>query len=127
MRRWPSPPPSCRRMARSARPYREQSQSGDRRRAISDAAQPPEQASMTNREIVASAFEKWKAGPAYISEIFAEDMRWTIVGQSLASRTYAGKQAFIDEVLHPFAKRFSSPFRPTGIRGVYADGDMVIV
>ena len=81
---------------------------------------------MTNREIVTRAFDNWKAGTAYISDIFADDMRWTIVGQSLASRTYAGRQAFIDEVLHPFAQRFSSPFRPAEIHGVYADGDMVV-
>lgn len=39
------------------------------------------------------------------------------------------RASFIDEVLTPFARRFSitSPFRPVSIRGVYADGDTVIV
>jgi uncharacterized protein len=81
---------------------------------------------MANKDIVRTAFEQWRDGKAYISDIFSDDLRWTIVGQSLASKTYEGKQAFIDEVLHPFAQRFSSPFRPTVITGVYADGDVVV-
>ena len=82
---------------------------------------------MTNKEIVRSAFERWQKDEAYISDIFADDMRWTIVGKSLASKTYQGRQAFTDGVLHPFAQRFASPFRPTAIAGVYADGEMVVV
>ena len=82
---------------------------------------------MSEKAIVEAAFEQWKAGSAYISDIFADDLKWTITGHSAASRYYDGKQAFIDEVLHPFAARFSTPFRPTDIKGVYADGEMVVV
>lgn len=82
---------------------------------------------MTNKEIVQAAFERWRQGAAYISDIFSDDLRWTIVGKSFASRTYESKRDFVDGVLHPFAERFASPFRPTVITGVYADGDMVIV
>ncbi len=82
---------------------------------------------MTNKDLVRAAFERWQDGTAYISDIFADEMRWTIVGKSLASRTYDSKSDFVEGVLHPFAERFTSPFRPTLITGVYADGDMVIV
>jgi uncharacterized protein len=30
-------------------------------------------------------------------------------------------------VLQPFGARFSEPFRPVAVRGVYADGDTVVV
>ncbi|MCA1731274.1 MAG: nuclear transport factor 2 family protein [Actinobacteria bacterium] len=31
------------------------------------------------------------------------------------------------EVLQPFGARFSEPFRPVNVHGVYADGDTVVV
>jgi ketosteroid isomerase-like protein len=50
---------------------------------------------------------------------------WTIVGSSPLSKTYPSKQAFLDEVIHPFNARMATPLRPS-VRGIYADGDMVI-
>jgi ketosteroid isomerase-like protein len=81
----------------------------------------------TNREKVAAAFDAWKAGTGYITGLLADELRWTIAGNSAASKTYESKQQFIDEVLHPFGQRFSTPFRPVTIRGLYADGDTVII
>lgn len=85
----------------------------------------------TNRQIVTDAFTAWAAGTGYVASIFAPDMRWEIVGRSAASGTYGNTQEFMDEVLHPFAARFSAdrPFRPVDIRAVYADDeqDTVIV
>jgi uncharacterized protein len=82
---------------------------------------------MTNKELVRAAFQRWADGSGYVTDIFAEEMRWTIVGHSLASRTYDNKQAFVSEVLQPFGARFKRPFRPTLIKGIYQDGDTVIV
>jgi ketosteroid isomerase-like protein len=77
----------------------------------------------SNREIVTDAFAAWSAGTGYVTSIFAEDMTWEIVGHSAASRRYANRQEFIDEVLVPFGARFSTdrPFRPEAIRGIFAD------
>ena len=82
-----------------------------------------------NRAIVTAAFEAWRDGSAAISQTFAPEMTWEIVGHSAASRRYANAKEFIDEVLAPFAKRFTTtdPFRPINIRGVFADSDTVIV
>jgi ketosteroid isomerase-like protein len=83
----------------------------------------------TNREIIRQAFNAWSQGTGAITAIFAPDMVWRIEGHSAASKEYGSKQQFIDEVLAPFGARFteSQPFRPVTIRGVYADGDTVIV
>ena len=77
----------------------------------------------SNREIVRDAFSAWSAGTGSVTSIFAPQMRWEITGRSAASRSYESTQQFIDEVLSPFAKRFSAdrPFRPLHIRAVYAD------
>jgi len=42
------------------------------------------------------------------------------------SKTYESKQQFLDEVIGPFNARMAKPLVPT-IRGLYADGDMVII
>jgi ketosteroid isomerase-like protein len=83
----------------------------------------------TSRKIVAEAFDEWSRGEGHVSRIFADDMTWEIVGRSRVSGTYGSAQQFSDEVLHPFASRFrpDRPFRPVNIRGIYADGDTVIV
>jgi ketosteroid isomerase-like protein len=64
-----------------------------------------------------------------VASIFADEMTWEIVGRSQAAGTYGSTRQFMDEVLHPFGARFSpdAPFRPVTIRGVYADGDTVVV
>jgi uncharacterized protein len=82
-----------------------------------------------NRKAVQAAFHAWQAGTGAITEVFADDMVWRIEGHSLASREYAGKQEFIDEVLAPFGARFAegAAFRPVNIRCVVADGDTVVV
>jgi uncharacterized protein len=82
-----------------------------------------------NRSAVRDAFEAWQAGTGPITDLFADDMVWRIEGHSLASREYADKRAFVDEVLAPFGARFAAgePFRPARIRSIHADGDTVIV
>jgi ketosteroid isomerase-like protein len=56
-------------------------------------------------------------------------MAWRIEGHSVASKEYATKQQFVDEVLAPFGARFSAGerFRPITIRSIHADGDTVVV
>ncbi|WP_423465362.1 nuclear transport factor 2 family protein [Promicromonospora sp. MS192] len=78
---------------------------------------------MDNREIVTAAFEDWAAGTAHVSQIFAENMTWEIIGRSAAAGHYPTRQAFTDAVLTPFARRFSSddPFRPVAVRAIHAD------
>ena len=83
----------------------------------------------TNRQTIQQAFEAWQAGTAPITDLFAVDMVWRIEGHSVASKEYADRKQFIDEVLAPFGARFASGerFRPIRIRSIYADGDTVIV
>lgn len=79
-----------------------------------------------NKAIVVEKFEAWKAGTGSPYELLAEDAQWTIVGNSLASKTYPNREAFMSEVIRPFNARMSVGLKPT-IRNVYTDGDLVIV
>jgi uncharacterized protein len=82
-----------------------------------------------NRRLIREAFEAWRSGSAPITDVFASDMTWRIEGHSVASRAYATKQQFVNEVLAPFGARFArgERFRPATIRSIHADGDTVIV
>ena len=81
----------------------------------------------TNRERAQKAFRDWQEGTGYITDLLADDLQWTIVGRSEVSKTYHSKEEFVSEVLQPFFARFSEPFRPVTVRGVFADGDTVVV
>lgn len=79
-----------------------------------------------NKELVLARFEAWKAGTGSPYELLADDAEWTIVGHSLASKTYKSREAFMSEVIRPFNARMQVGLKPA-IRNIYADGNTVIV
>jgi uncharacterized protein len=82
------------------------------------------EATESNREVIRAAFGPWRAGTAPTTDVFAADVVWRIEGHSVASREYADRQEFVDEVLAPFAARFAAGerFRPVRVRSTLADG-----
>jgi uncharacterized protein len=80
---------------------------------------------LENKALVQASFDRWRAGIGGPFELLVPEANWTIVGSSPLSRTYANRQAFLDEVIQPFNARMATPLVPT-VRGIYADGDMVI-
>jgi uncharacterized protein len=78
-----------------------------------------------NKEIIQAGFEAWRNGTGGVFNLLAPDAKWTIVGNSPVSRTYASRQEFMDVVINPFNARLSSRLVPT-VRAIYADGDTVI-
>ena len=78
-----------------------------------------------NLELVQAGFERWKEGTGSVYDLLAPTAQWTIVGNSVVSKVYRSKQEFLDEVIRPFNARMSSPLVPA-VRGLYADGDIVI-
>jgi ketosteroid isomerase-like protein len=79
-----------------------------------------------NRETVQASFDAWRAGTGSPFDLLVDNAIWTIVGNSVASRTYVSKEDFI-EVIRPFNARMSVGLKPTTIRGVHADGDTVVI
>ena len=79
-----------------------------------------------NKALVQASFDRWKNGTGGPFELLAPDAEWTIVGSSPLSKTYCSKKDFLDEVINPFNARMSTPLVPT-VRGLYADGDTVII
>jgi uncharacterized protein len=80
----------------------------------------------SNKALVQASFDRWKSGTGGPFELLAPDAEWTIVGSSPLSKTYHSKKEFLDDVINPFIARMSTPLVPT-IRGIYADGNTVII
>ncbi|QFY60448.1 nuclear transport factor 2 family protein [Rhizobium grahamii] len=81
---------------------------------------------VANKATVQKAFDAWAAGTGSPYDLLADNVTWTITGNSAASKSYGSRDAFINEVIKPFNARMSVGLKPT-IRNMYADGDTVIV
>jgi ketosteroid isomerase-like protein len=79
-----------------------------------------------NRRTVQTAFDNWRRAAGSPFDLLASDVKWTIAGMSTVSGTYYSRRDFMDQVTIPFNSRLSTPLVPT-VRGIYADGDTVIV
>ena len=79
-----------------------------------------------NRRTIQASFDNWRRGAGSIFDLLASDAKWTMVGRSAVSGTYHSRRDLMDQVIIPFNARLSTPLVPT-VRGIYADGDMVIV
>jgi uncharacterized protein len=89
-------------------------------------AQTKEDIATRNKAVVQASFDAWRAGTGSPYDLLADDASWTIVGHSVASKTYPSKEAFMSEVIRPFNARMSVGLKPT-IRNIYADGDTIII
>jgi len=78
-----------------------------------------------NKEIVKEGFAKWANGTGSFFDLLAENAEWTITGRSPVSKTYTSRKQFLDEAITPINERLSVRIVPS-VRGIYADGDMVI-
>ena len=79
-----------------------------------------------NKATVEQSFKAWKDGTGSPFDLLAENATWTIVGRSVASKTYNSREDFMREVIRPFNARMSVGLKPD-VRNVYSDGDTVIV
>jgi hypothetical protein len=69
-----------------------------------------------NNAIVKASFETWASGAVSPYDLLADDASWSIVGHSVASKTYPSKEAFLLEVIRPFNARMSGAYRPQYLR-----------
>ena len=79
-----------------------------------------------NKAAVKAGFDAWANGTGSPYDLLADAASWTILGRSVASKTYPSREAFLSEVIRPFNARMKGGLKPT-IRNIYADGNTVIV
>lgn len=79
-----------------------------------------------NKALVRAAFAKWTAGTGGPFDLLADDIQWTITGESPISGTCTSKKQCMDENMKPLNARLSVHIKPQLI-GLYGDGDTVVV
>ena len=80
-----------------------------------------------NKELVKNAFEARAQGNSQpFHDLLAENIKWTISGSSVASKTYYGKEELINDVFKAFSNRFVEKMLPV-IDQVIADENIVVV
>jgi len=84
------------------------------------------QSADANKAAVEASFEAWKAGTGSPFDLLADEASWTIEGNSVASKRYPTKEAFLAEVIRPFNARMSVGIKPT-VRSVTAEADRVVI
>jgi ketosteroid isomerase-like protein len=89
-------------------------------------AQATQMVEQRNKATVQQSFEQWRNGTGSAFDLLAPDVTWTITGTGATAGTYRSRQALLDQVVSPTSARLSTPIVPT-VRGIWADGDMVIV
>lgn len=78
-----------------------------------------------NRASIAKGLQAWADGTGSPYDLLAPNVRWTIAGNSRASKTYPSKEAFMSEVIRPFNARMKERLIPS-VHRLYADGDTVV-
>lgn len=89
-------------------------------------AQATQMIEQRNKATVQQSFDQWRNGTGSAFDLLAPDVTWTITGTGATAGTYRSRQALLDQVISPTSARLSTPIVPT-VRGIWADGDMVIV
>jgi len=89
-------------------------------------AQATQMIEQRNKATVQQSFDQWRNGTGSVFDLLAPDVTWTITGTGATAGTYRSRQALLDQVVSPTSARLSTPIVPT-VRGIWADGDMVIV
>lgn len=80
-----------------------------------------------NKQLMQQIFEELSKGNSEsLVASMADDFRWTISGATKWSRTFAGKQAVLKELLGPLSARVTGRIRITALRMI-AEGDYVVV
>jgi ketosteroid isomerase-like protein len=82
---------------------------------------------MTNREIIEQIFTDLAAANSRtLVERMADDVSWTVTGQTPWSKTYRGKGAVLGDLLGALRSRLADRYRAAAQR-IIADGDYVAV
>jgi len=78
-----------------------------------------------NRKLIEDAFKGWVRGDrTAFNDLMADDLRWTVIGNSPVSGRYNSKREFLEKAGGRMAEKLASGIQPS-LRHVIADGNMV--
>jgi uncharacterized protein len=78
-----------------------------------------------NKKLIQDAFAAWGRGDGNaFFNLLAEDVRWTVIGNTPVSRTYTSRDAFVEGAVKPLTAKLAGPIVPT-VRDIIGEGDKV--
>jgi hypothetical protein len=84
-------------------------------------------AAAEHKQLLEGAFAELSQGNGQpFMDALADDVRWTVIGSSPWSRTYAGKREVVDQLMRPLFSQFADQYTARAIR-VLAEDDVVVV
>jgi ketosteroid isomerase-like protein len=83
--------------------------------------------SVENKQVIRQNFEQLAKGNGQaLLDSLADDVQWTIIGTTVLSKTFDGKQAVLDELLAPFRAALVDGHIHIHVDNLLADGDYVV-
>jgi uncharacterized protein (TIGR02246 family) len=78
-----------------------------------------------NKKLIQDTFTAWARGDgSAFFNLLAEDVRWTVIGNTPVSRTYTSRDAFVEGAVKPLTAKLDGPIVPT-VRDIIAEGEKV--
>ena len=90
-------------------------------------AQKPSTIENNNKKIIKQAFDQWAAGTGNFFNLLADNVHWTVAGNSPVSGVYQSREQFLDEAVKPITDKISGKITPVKLLGLYADNDVVVL
>jgi len=63
-------------------------------------------------EVVSVQFEKWTNNEANFFDILADEVIWTVSGNSPVSGIYTSKKVFLEQAVEPILEKLKTPLKP---------------
>lgn len=80
-----------------------------------------------HKKLIRDTFAAWAAGNGNaVFDLLSEDVKWTVIGSTRASRSYHDKREFFEGAVLPITGQLATPIVPKVI-DILADGDKVAV
>lgn len=79
-----------------------------------------------NKKVVADMFAAWSRGQGGFLDLLADDVHWTVIGNTPVSRAYKSKKEFIEGAVKPLGEKINGAIQPA-LRDIIADGDKVVL
>lgn len=80
-----------------------------------------------NKRLVREAFRSWERGNRWpFFDLVADDVDWTVIGNTLVSGRYRSKQALVDKAFGPLLEHLEGPLK-TRFIDLAAEADKVFI
>jgi len=80
---------------------------------------------LDNASLVREAFDRWRDGRGSVFDLLADDVVWTVAGNSPVSGLYRSRQDFLERAVAPITSRLSTTIVPD-LKHIIAHGDDVV-